>query len=158
MKKLDDLLKIPPEKWTESQKWQIHFLFIADYIHFYLADSLYLFKARVWNAGVLLWWYRLWIRPDEFDISLSLDDIAYYAMSEKRREWYDEDLAVRRRIAHSRDMRRMTYGWRSILRDLASHIVPSAEYRIARSDVDGLSAREVLGGMDSLMAKLSRMK
>jgi len=43
-------------------------------------------KRLVWNAGILLFWYRSWIRENEFDISLIRDGQAYVVMSEKRKE------------------------------------------------------------------------
>ena len=69
------------------------------YIH-YLKTAWY----RIWNAGLLLWWYRLWIRKDEFHRSLDMDLLAMLAMNKKRKEWYLEDLSRRRRIAHERDL------------------------------------------------------
>lgn len=56
------------------------------------------------------WWYRLWVRPDEFDISLSMDMEYMYDIQEKinywkgRLNWYHQDLVRRREIAHRRDM------------------------------------------------------
>ena len=69
------------------------------------------------------WWYRLWIREDEFDISLSLDveylcdinrKIGYYIQFwdakdkldywKSKYDWYLNDLGLRRVIAHRRDM------------------------------------------------------
>ena len=61
-------------------------------------------KCRVWNAGILLLWNRLWIRRDEFHPSLDQDLCAMMVMSEKRRERYIKDLMCRRQIAHERDL------------------------------------------------------
>lgn len=63
---------------------------------------LKLAKAIVWNKTIKLWWYRLWIRGDEFHVSLDIDNIAMSVMTEKERREYIEDLAIRRNIAHKR--------------------------------------------------------
>ena len=71
------------------------------------------------------WWYRLWIREDEFDISLSMDldylydimrKIAFYEQFydaqrklnywKAKKSWYTNDLCRRREIAHREDMKR----------------------------------------------------
>jgi len=31
---------------------------------------------RIWHCGIKLWWYRLWVRADEFHPSLDLDMVA----------------------------------------------------------------------------------
>ena len=59
---------------------------------------------RVWNAGLLLWWYRLWIRNDEFHHSLDIDVQAMLTMDREQKERYLDDLSRRRRIAHERDL------------------------------------------------------
>jgi len=100
-------------------------------------DSLCLLKARVWNAGVLLWWYRLWIRSDEFDKSLSLDDLAYRVKGEQ----HYHDLQIRRRIAHERDLRGIKSNWQLILRDIIGYVIPTSGYKRTRAttvDVDTL--------------------
>jgi len=98
------LLNVPPEDLTEIQKWQIALLLLANDFRYWLTNAPNQFRARIWNAGILLWWYRLWVRLDEFDKSLNFDAVAYSVMSARKRRWYDEDLAVRKRIAHNRDM------------------------------------------------------
>ena len=50
-----------------------------------------------------LFWYRLWIRKDEFHISLSYDADAWLDMNENEREAYSKDLVKRRIAAHERD-------------------------------------------------------
>ncbi|MFA7193600.1 MAG: hypothetical protein WC087_01640 [Candidatus Paceibacterota bacterium] len=63
-------------------------------------------RRRIWNKRILLWWYRLWIRKDEFHKSLSSDFSAKLVMTEEERDEYDKDLCRRRRIAHDRDNQR----------------------------------------------------
>jgi len=43
-------------------------------------------QGSFWNKRLKLWWYRLWIRKDEFHSSLSMDALAMSAMNEKERE------------------------------------------------------------------------
>lgn len=61
-------------------------------------------KWRFWNGGIKLWWYRLWIRKDEFDDSLDTDLRALINMTPKQKERYMADLMRRREIAHQREM------------------------------------------------------
>ncbi|PJA87132.1 MAG: hypothetical protein CO141_01095 [Candidatus Moranbacteria bacterium CG_4_9_14_3_um_filter_42_9] len=61
-------------------------------------------KRSIWNRGILLAWYRLWIRKDEFHKSLSLDPFAIRDMDTNRKFKYLNNLARRRNIAHQRDM------------------------------------------------------
>jgi len=61
-------------------------------------------KYRIWNKRILLWWYRLWIRQDEFHKSLSIDPLAIAVMTHKERNHYISDLLKRRAIAHERDL------------------------------------------------------
>ncbi|MEI6399977.1 MAG: hypothetical protein WCO58_00445 [bacterium] len=50
-----------------------------------------------------LFWSRLYVRKDEFHHgSLSLDIDALETMNKKQQEWYFNDLARRRKIAHER--------------------------------------------------------
>ena len=63
-------------------------------------------KRRVWNKRILLWWYRLWIRKNEFHCSLEMDAEAMIEMNEQERNVYLLDLLHRRRIAHKRDLSR----------------------------------------------------
>lgn len=65
------------------------------------------FKRRIWNRHLLLWWHRLWIRPDEFHHSLDMDSGAMLEMTMKERIKYVNDLARRREIAHQRDLKKM---------------------------------------------------
>ena len=63
-------------------------------------------KRRVWNKHFLLWWYRLWIRKDEFHNSLSRDPDAMMEMNEQEMKEYFADLARRRKKSHQRDLAR----------------------------------------------------
>jgi hypothetical protein len=60
-------------------------------------------RRRIWNKHILLWWYRLWIRRDEFHVSLNTDVDALRVMDEKEIEEYYSDLARRKKISHRRD-------------------------------------------------------
>lgn len=90
---------------------------------------------KVWNARLLLWWHRLWIREDEFDRSLEWDDKAYIVMSREKRGWYDRDLAIRRQIAHQREMRGIK-GIRIIAQDVFGHLRPTSEWQVAQEHMD----------------------
>ena len=59
-----------------------------------------LHRARcLWHKHILLPWYRLWVRKDEFHHSLDSDLLAMEAMTRRERERYWEDLGRRRHIA-----------------------------------------------------------
>lgn len=62
--------------------------------------------CAVWNRGIKLRWYRLWIRKDEFHPSLSYDPMATRHMSQEQRLAYVKDLNHRRDIARERDLKR----------------------------------------------------
>ncbi len=57
-------------------------------------------KRQIWNKRLLLWWYRLWIRKDEFHQSLKIDPEALACMSPEEQKKYLKDLCERREIAH----------------------------------------------------------
>jgi len=60
---------------------------------------------KFWHRYILLWWYRLLIRMDEFHPSLSLDTVAMEDMNEVEKKKYLDDLAIRK-IAHEREFAR----------------------------------------------------
>ena len=62
-------------------------------------------KYRVWNKHLLLSWYKLWVRKDEFHRSLDLDGRALEVMTKKERQIYCKDLVKRREIAHYKDLK-----------------------------------------------------
>lgn len=68
----------------------------------YLLISL---RRRIWNKMILLWWYRLWVRKNEFHKSLDFDFEAMMVMNQKGRKKYWKDLAKRRQKAHERDLK-----------------------------------------------------
>ena len=109
-------------------------------------------RARFWNAGILLWWYRLWIRTDESDISLVRDNLALRVMSGERKLWYLQDLFTRRKIAHERFFRggKKDY-WRLFFRDIIGHVMPSVEYKAERDRVSIANAAESLEKFDNLI-------
>ena len=61
---------------------------------------------KIWNKRLLLWWYRLWIRKDEFHKSLDIDPDAMMEMDEEEKERYLADLVRRRKKAHQKDLAR----------------------------------------------------
>jgi hypothetical protein len=63
-------------------------------------------RRRIWNKGILLWWYRLWIRKDEFHKSLNPDFSAMLVMDKEELKEYHLDIVRRRNIAHYRDNER----------------------------------------------------
>lgn len=74
--------------------------------------SIYLFKFnillknikyKIWNKRILLLWYKLWIRKNEFHSSLDIDIFAMSVMNKKEQAAYLLDISKRRQIAHDRD-------------------------------------------------------
>jgi hypothetical protein len=68
-----------------------------------LKDRTTWLRRRFWNTGLKLWWYRLWIRKDEFHPSLKSDLEAMLAMTREQCIAYKKNLKRRRLIAHRRD-------------------------------------------------------
>lgn len=56
-------------------------------------------RILLWNGGLKLWWYRLWIRKNEFHKSLDMDCEAFSEMNCQQRVKYSTDLARRRSIS-----------------------------------------------------------
>lgn len=84
--------------WYQEIYWFFYGIYFSlQFIH----GSL---KRRIWNKHILLFWYRLWIRKDEFHISLSTDPFAMMEMNDKEQAEYMTDLFRRRKIAHLRDL------------------------------------------------------
>jgi hypothetical protein len=80
----------------------------AAYVLFLAAiEGLHDVWRRIWNKRIKLWWYRLWIRKNEFHRSLDNDLEALYVMTPQERSAYQRDLVRRRGIAHERDLARM---------------------------------------------------
>lgn len=63
-------------------------------------------KRVVWNRGIKLQWYRLWIRKNEFHHSLNTDIEAIIGMNDEQYKVYEKDLIKRRQIAHQKNMAR----------------------------------------------------
>ena len=76
------------------------------YFCYELPESLRNIRRRIWNAGIKLFWHRLFIRKDEFHPSLNMDIEAMMVMDQKKLERYRNDIARRRWIAHKRDLAR----------------------------------------------------
>ena len=85
-------------------KWQKLKYRLLNFVREDLPREAFDLKCRVWNAGVLLAWYRLFLRKDELHISLALDPFAIRVMSEEEEKKYHQDLRRRREIAHGRDL------------------------------------------------------
>lgn len=63
-------------------------------------------RRIVWNKHIKLWWYKLWIRRNEFHVSFDTDAEALAVMDDNERRDYCQDLARRRTIAHERALAR----------------------------------------------------
>lgn len=74
------------------------------FIFLCIKDFFIEIKRLVWNRGLKLGWYRLWVRKDEFHPSLNMDVKAMVGMSKEVRKKYELDLVRRRQIAHDRDL------------------------------------------------------
>jgi len=120
-------------------------------------EALFKIWWRIWNARLLLWWYRLWIRQDEFDKSVDWDGEAYMAMTKERRQWYDKDLCIRRQLAHNRDMQGAKVNATLIIRDILGHLSHTSEWRTAEEQVDYTIAHkdEIMANFDKTMSSLS---
>jgi hypothetical protein len=82
-----------------------------------LRDDLTDLRRRIWNKRLKLWWYRFYIRRDEFHRSLNSDLDAMLVMDKQELERYFKDLYRRRKIAHQREFhRQMKQGVKNILR------------------------------------------
>lgn len=86
-------------------KWERfkHNLFL---LRHYLAEGLRNFRRKMWNKRLKLWWYRLFVRRDEFHRSLSTDADAMMVMNRQELDKYHADVARRRAIAHRRQLAR----------------------------------------------------
>ena len=69
----------------------------------YRVQSNFSFFARFLCSRLRLYWARLYVRKDEFHSSLDLDMDTLATMNKKEQEWYFNDLARRRKIAHERE-------------------------------------------------------
>jgi hypothetical protein len=85
--------------------WRAGYIKLRCFILMLKSKLVYL-KRRIWNARILLWWNRLYLRKDEFHSSLNLDPCAWIVMNGKQRVAYANDLAKKRHRAHLLDMER----------------------------------------------------
>jgi len=53
-------------------------------------------RCYIWNRGILLFWYKLWIRTDEDHKSFRIDTDAMSAMTREKAYSYYADLLIRR--------------------------------------------------------------
>lgn len=63
------------------------------------------FVRMFFSSRLKLFWYRLWIRKDEFHQSLNIDTEVMLTMSNKQRQNYRDDLNRRRNVAHMREFK-----------------------------------------------------
>jgi hypothetical protein len=96
--------EITMSKESLRQEINAYIQYVRLIFNYRFLNPLERLRYRIWNASILLWWYRLWIREDEFHRSLDMDLLAMRAMNKKQKERYLEDLSRRRRIAHERDL------------------------------------------------------
>ena len=68
-------------------------------------------RRRLWNKHIKLFWYRLYVRRNEFHKSLNTDFDAMVVMDCDEMKAYYADLQRRRTIAHKRDLRREAKKW-----------------------------------------------
>jgi len=80
------------------------------YLDWILLQKIRNTKYRIWNKHILLWWYKSWIRKNEFHHSLNIDVFAMLVMNKKESKKYLDGLMHRRHIAHVRDLERMDRG------------------------------------------------
>jgi hypothetical protein len=71
-------------------------------IYWEIADKLS-FVRMFFGSRLRLFWYRLWIRKDEFHQSLNIDSEVMLTMNSKQRQNYMDDLNRRRNVAHMRE-------------------------------------------------------
>lgn len=88
---------------TRWQKFWVRFFL---YLRYEFEEDLRNIWRRIWNKRLKLWWYRLFIRKNEFHPSLSTDLEAMLVMNENELSRYYEDLGRRRFIAHRRALAR----------------------------------------------------
>jgi len=93
-----DIGRIAMTKW-EKFKFRTYV-----YFRYKFPESLRNVRRRIWNAGIKLFWHRLFVRKNEFHSSLDMDIEAIMVMGKKRLEKYRNDIARRRWIAHKRDL------------------------------------------------------
>jgi hypothetical protein len=89
-----------------SMKWHKKCFFILLFIWLDVKELPGNIKRWVWNKHILLWWYGLWIRKDEFHISLNMDTEAMRGMNDKELFRYRDDLIRRRTLAELASNRR----------------------------------------------------
>lgn len=84
-------------------KWRKFWHYVYLYCRYDFLESLRNIRRRIWNKHLKLWWFRIFIRKDEFDRSLDTDDQATMVMDKKEWRKYRRDLVRRREIADKRD-------------------------------------------------------
>lgn len=61
-------------------------------------------RRIIWNKRLKIWWYRIFIRKNEFHSSLDMDIEAMMVMDEMERKKYHDDIRRRRVLAHDRSL------------------------------------------------------
>ena len=69
----------------------------------YQTVTFFSFYIKLVRSRMRLLWARLYIRKNEFHSSLDTDMDLLLTMNQKEQEWYFNDLARRRKIAHERE-------------------------------------------------------
>ena len=85
-------------------KWQKFWFFLYLRVRYGLPESIRNIRRRIWNKRLKLWWYRLFVRKDEFHHSLQMDLDALLVMDDDEKQAYLSDLQRRRTIAHRRSL------------------------------------------------------
>ncbi|KKP32687.1 MAG: hypothetical protein A2312_03865 [Candidatus Staskawiczbacteria bacterium RIFOXYB2_FULL_32_9] len=86
------------------KSWRKWWNYTVLFFRWGLREKLHELRCLIWNAGIKLWWYRLWIRKDVSHPSLDLDHFAMLSMGKKRLRQYLDDNARRRKIAEIREL------------------------------------------------------
>ena len=89
---------------SEIKDWLLFLKRWLKWQAFRVENTIFKYKTKIWNGHLLLWWYRLWIRKDEFHQSLAIDIFAILYMSKEKRKKYLKNLEKRRKIAHERSI------------------------------------------------------
>ena len=74
-------------------------------IYYWSISNKLSFVGNFFHSRLKLFWYRLYIRKDEFHQSLNIDIEAMLSMNKKQQHNYMEDLGRRRNIAHIREFK-----------------------------------------------------
>lgn len=91
-------------------KWERFKFGVYLYLRYDIWEDIRNIRRRIWNKRIKLWWYRLFVRKDEFHSSLSTDFEVMQVMNEDELSRYYSDLNRRREAAHKRSLVKETKG------------------------------------------------